>query len=365
MDAIDLTSTDPSENAERVAWLLANGYRVAKSSSQEADEILALVSTEGADDGENNGEQPRHPLSGQFISTDPETIAAVNQEVADAEKQFRKASDPVERERLGEQVSLARLRALYTGAANHTTTGRNTMNTVKGAIESPNMPALIGRLEKAVEDPNLSPVTKAQAIEAINLHRLRTHFLRKQAAETEIVGRAQQERADAVASIRDAQEQAATPGNTISNPRAQVQSITDGTAQALSLGAPAGANGGDFTGPLVTRHEDPIIVHEQLRDEFNESATPLEKQRLGDLLTKQRLVMARNGYKFVKGAASGSSNNNGDVIPVVTSEHDANDIQAVGGPAAPQYVNKQAKKASKARDQRIKKAVRAAIDSVV
>jgi hypothetical protein len=320
-----------------------------KSDSQEADNVLELVSGE-QQDGE--GEQPRHPETGQFVTQEDA------EDLAQTEKAYAKATDPTERERLGDRVTLGRLKNLYNGGADTAQRG-NTMSATK-SIEAANLPVLIGRLEKAVEDPDLPAGTRADALQVINHYKLTGFFTAKKAVEAEITGRAQDEHAASIAAIRAAQEQASTPGNTISDPRAQVQSINDGTAQSLSLGKPAGANLGNFSGPMIGRVEpDPVTTHAELQDEYAKATNPFEKERLGDALTRQRLEMMHRGFKFIK-----VSNNNGDCVPVPTDQRDANDIQSVGGLVDPQFVNKskgEKKKARKARDQRIKDAVAKAL----
>jgi len=337
MSVLDLTSADPAENAERVRWLLANGYTIK---SQESDDVLELV-TDEKQDGE--GEQPRHPLSGKYIAGDADTVREVNEEVSEAEKAFTKAA-PIERERLGERLTLARLRQLYSGAATNTTKG-NTMRATK-SIEAANLPALIFKLEKSLENPDLSPATRAEALAIVNQHRMSQFFTVKQAGETEIVGRAQDERQAANDAIRSAQLSASTPARfgTGSSPETQVQAIGSGTGMPQSLGVVSTAgNRGDFLGAHIGRTEpDPVIQAAQLEDELQKATDPFRRERLGDELTQVRLKMF---YTAKAAANNGGEVSTEDLKPTATV--DAADVRSVGQGALPSYVNKQARKAAK------------------
>src|SRR6202050_5263058 len=271
-----------------------------KSDSQESDEVLGLVSGEEIED-ESEEEQPRHPETGQFVTQDEA------EDLAECEKAYAKATNPTEREHLAERVTLGRLKNLYSNGAVAAQRG-NTMSATK-SVTSGNMPALLSKLQKCVDSGELSPAMKSEALAVINQHRLRTHFTAKMAAATVITGRANDERAASIASIRAAQQSASTPAafGTGSDPRAQVAAIGSGTGTPMSLGAvsPVG-NRGDFDSPLVGGRvePDPVVQAARLENELAKATNPFQKERLGDELTRVRLRM----FYLAK-----NDNNGGDV----------------------------------------------------
>lgn len=151
--------------------------------------------------------------------------------------------------------------------------------------------------------------------------------------------RALAEQRDSIASIRAAQAMALTPaiiGPASQNqPRQQLQALLDGTATAQSLGSPAGANMGDFARPSV-HDEPPIQGLRKLESEYQQAGDPVEKARVADQLSRQRLRMTYEGFKF----AMKESNNNGDVTPeLVSAPTSASDLRGIVGTVRPEYVN--------------------------
>jgi hypothetical protein len=106
MTAIDLTSADPLQNAQRAAWLVANGYQPVGKDSDEAAEVLAAVTGEGETEDESE-DQPRHPVTGQFTA---KGATMDNATISRLEKAMNNPALSADgRAQAAEQVTLARL----------------------------------------------------------------------------------------------------------------------------------------------------------------------------------------------------------------------------------------------------------------
>jgi hypothetical protein len=327
----------------------AGGYiadesgRVLKSDSGEADAIEELVSGEASEH-----ETPRHPVTGQFLPDTLEGHAMSN--LAAAEKQL---DDLMNRDGLVLEPELTAARA----------------RVAKARLVAINTPP-----ERAAKSESVTPVQKAIAR---NLALMKMHFdglpdgdergtdlERRQHVEKQDAGLKLSHTTLAVTSalrsdaqaratedmIHAAQQQALTPASLGGgDPQEQVRRIGGGTGSPESLGTPAGANRGDFSGATVGQHaEPPVQGLRALEDEFNETADPLEKARLGEQLTRRRLV---DMYAAKEG-------NGGDATPSVTAQRDAADVGSVAGAVKPDYLAKARKKADK---RAIKRAVRKAL----
>ena len=302
MGVIDLTSGDPQTDAERAAWLLSNGYQIVKSDSQEADEILATVSGEETED---EG-QPRHPVTGQFISTQKgipmSSIDLANastlQKARDAEK------DPVRKAQIEDRLTLANLRNFHTMRL-------LSKGVVQDSLHGVRTPQVAGRTTATGQSGAMGCVAQGVKTPASD-------------ASLQLGGQ----------STADIPIEARVTSN-------RMPLTTDGAAivdpQAIAKG--------------IAQLEGDV---EKARDRRDER----EVTRVSGMLTNERLRL----FYLMKAAGQlGGSNNGGDVIPSVTARVDASDVGSVGTGVLPEYLakaqRKQEKKAEKARQKRAVKAV--------
>jgi hypothetical protein len=271
-------------------WLFLKS--VAKSDSAEADLVQETVSGERSADAE----QPRHK-SGQFLPHTSGETASLGELAgpgaatfgphasrSDLETALKAATDPRERERLGELVTLAKLKASHSGAAVKTD--------LHGGEAMESQDALIKQLEDnfdKIEDPAL----KAEVGQRITFERLRKAAQVRLAAGAVAKQIEYDRQVEATnQAIRDAQGRStsASLGQT-ADPRGQTALIGSGKGTPQSLGAvdPQGARG-DFTGDYIGRMErEPAAVQGQIEDELAKSTDPTARNELAQRLTYVRL----------------------------------------------------------------------------
>jgi hypothetical protein len=306
MGTIDLSSGDPQTDAERAAWLLENGYQVVKSDSQESDYILEGVSGEAQDD-EGEG-QPRHPVTGQFIT--------------------QGAAGELNKQKRGTTMA--------------------TSNTAAGQIEE---------LQKAL-DAETNPLRKAQIAEELTLSRLRNFHV----ARVAVKGDAQ----DALHGT-DTPEVA---GHLDTGASGVAGSVTAGTRTPASDSAlhPGGQTTAEIPveSKVIDNPTAPVpdgagIINPQalcgLEQQLAKATDPFERERLGDQVTYHRL----RAFYAAKGLGQlGGSNNGGDLTTqqvVPTQRVDASDVGSVGRAVLPAYI-------AKARERKLRADIRAAMGKV-
>jgi hypothetical protein len=252
----------------------------AKSDSAEADRVQATLTGERSPDAE----QPRHPQSGQFLPHVSGETASLGELAGpgapvfgphssrgDLETALKAATDPRERERLAERLTLTRLREMHERKALITGHGGNTM---KAATD-----ANIGQFRKQMDAMPPGP-------EREDFGRRLTHLALLKNAYSE-----QLERTNAALEATMARN---TVGFSASggDPRSQTATIGSGGGTPQDLGAvsPVG-NRGDNTGRTGKIEDEPAAVLGQKEKELIEATDPMTKARLGEDVTRLRLQM--------------------------------------------------------------------------
>jgi hypothetical protein len=290
----ELTELDASKVAAVEAPANGTPWLLAKSASAESDAILQAVT--GERDPREEA-QSRHPATGQFVSGEDSAVLSA-QELREAEVKLERETDPQERDKLAQEVTLGRLRALYGGtalAAPDVRKGKvNAMATATKSLSAVNLPAAIKRLEQL--HPQLPQGRlKEEVGEELTKCRLMTlHAAKSVQKQT----RAEAERAAADASIRAAQTKASTPAPKArtSNLRAALEGVRDGTAPVRDLGLTGRVGGVEQYDPR--QQQDPLVVAGQLEDELSKAVDPVVRQRLGEDLTLARLRALHGGSRL-------------------------------------------------------------------